>query len=163
MEETIRECLKCGRELHRYNPSPFCVNCWSNFSREHLPSKPVLYDEEDVMEMMRLESKESVKRMLRRGDLPPTVPGVKKHLWVKENFDAWLKSGRPHISKSSPGQVAALARQLNAFKRAHGGLHLDSDTGEYKLGQLEYIPVMVCSAEGNETEWFPSIIPGHCE
>jgi hypothetical protein len=95
------------------------------------------------MEMMGLSSPEQVKRKGRAGLIPGRIPGAKAHLYNREVFDQWIKSGGlPLHRPSSPLQQEAYKR---CVKKDHGWLSNDkfdgiaygtetiSERGEYSI------------------------------
>ncbi len=92
-EEKERECVWCGRELAPDNSGKLCFLCADEL-KDVMTDLPEVLNVEDVRKLLHFEDAESVRRMYRRGDLPERIKGVKKLLWFKGNFMAYLKSGQ---------------------------------------------------------------------
>lgn len=155
-----RKCSSCGKTLSIYNPTHLCWTCqdkrcedlFGDIEGRNVKVKDLAY----ILDI----SEEQVRRLWRQGRLPPTIPLTRELQWDKEFLLNWIRSQH----KAPP----AIGRQLEAFIQAHGGLHLDESTGEYQLGNIEDIPVVVFSKDeqGNiieETTFISTVIPGHYE
>jgi hypothetical protein len=153
-----RVCSRCGNPLGVYNPSHICWVCQEKMAtrRWEAIEGPYVYVE-DIAEVLEI-SEEQVRRLHRNGSLPSPLGPAKKLKWDKEYFLSWIHSQH----KVPP----VLGRQLEAFIKAHGGLHLNETTSEYELGQREDFQIQVCSKgkDGKvvlESIVVSGIIPGH--
>ncbi len=153
-----RECSKCGKRLTFYNPSHICWSCQEKLAEDKWKAIEGPYVHvEDIAVVLDL-SEEQVRRLWRDGRLPPVLSLTRKLKWDKEFFLSWIRSQH----RAPP----VLGRQLEAFIKAHGGLHANETTGEYELGRKEDIQVQVYSKgkDGRiirETMKVSSIVPGH--
>ena len=158
MEE--RKCSRCRKSMSDYNPSHICWACQEKLAEERWRAieSPYVYVS-DIAQIIDL-SEEQVKRLHRQGRLPSPLALTRELKWDKELFLSWIRSQH----KVPP----ALGRQMEAFIKAHGGLHPDERTGVYKLGKKESIQVSVYSKDKDgeivsEKVIVSSIIPGHYE
>lgn len=89
-----RWCPGCGSKLNQYNPGNLCAPCQEK-RREQLSAdhEGAYYTVEDMATILDLTSPESVKRIGRKGKLPPRIPGVRKWLWPRQDVDRWISSG----------------------------------------------------------------------
>ena len=158
--EEMRRCSKCGIPLTIHNPTHICWTCQDKLAKESLRGfdGPNI-DVKQIAYILEL-GEEEVRRLWREGRLPPAISLTRKLQWDKEFFQTWILSQH----KVPP----ALGRQFEAFIKAHGGLHLDDVTGEYRLGKKEDIQVWVYSKDESgrvvgKAKIVSDIIPGHYE
>lgn len=157
---TARRCANCRAVLSMRNPGLICLPCQEKLvdQRGSATESPNL-DVEDVRVILGLESQEQVKRLARKGKLPPRVPAIRKWLWEEELVRDWIRSGY----ETGP----AVKEQLQALTKAHGGVHIDETTGETKFGDKLDIQVKVYSKKGKkivrETRKISAVIPRHHE
>lgn len=97
-----RQCELCGKILNRYNPGYLCYACQEKRAEERANRGDKLhYDAEDMAYILDLQSTESVKRLARKDKLPSRIPGIRKYLWLKEDIDAWIRSGYHSLLNTS--------------------------------------------------------------
>lgn len=53
-----------------------------------------LIDQAELGELLKL-SVRTVRRMETRGELPPSIASGRRHLYLRDEIDRWLKHGRP--------------------------------------------------------------------
>ena len=108
-----RKCTRCGTLLNRYHLGRLCYPCQEKEleKRESEYVEELHYDAEAVATILGLKNAASVKQLARKGKLPDRVPGVKKYLWFKVVFDAWVKSEH-HVSPSSSEEAEAILTAL---------------------------------------------------
>ena len=155
-----RKCSSCGNKLNIYNPSHLCHACQRKRAEDKFKNIEGMNVRVRDLACILDISEEQVRRLWRKRRLPPAQGLTRALQWGKEFLLNWIRSQH----KTPP----ALGQQLDAFIRAHGGLHLDESAGEYQLGKKEDIPVMVFSKDkqGNivqETIIISCVIPGHYE
>jgi excisionase family DNA binding protein len=97
-----KECSLCGRELDQNNPNSVCFSCVQKLTDS--VALPYCYNVEEVRKILRLESQEQVRRMIRKGELPAVRRG-KRYLFPKDDFDAWLKSGQPTTDREEGSEA----------------------------------------------------------
>jgi excisionase family DNA binding protein len=107
----IRECRLCGREMDQNNPNSICLICVQKLADSI--ALPYCYNVEEVRIILRLESQEQVRRMVREGKLPAVRKG-KSYLFPKEDFDTWLKAGQPAIGGKEISEAEKEAIPLGA-------------------------------------------------
>lgn len=89
------------------NPGALCFPCQDKESEKLTTDDSPTYDVQDMARILRLED-EQVRRLARKGKLPPRVPVVRKWLWPREIVEQWIKSeGR--LPQESALEIAALA------------------------------------------------------
>ena len=155
-----RRCANCGAVLSRYNPGLICQPCQEKLvDRRASATESHYLDVEGMRVILGLESQEQVRRLARKGRLPPRVPVVRRWLWEEEVVRDWIRSGH----ETGPD----VAEQLQALTKAHGGIHLDETTGERILGDRLDIQVHVYSRKGKkivrETRKMSTVVPRHHE
>ena len=105
-----RKCIGCSANLKGDNPGTLCPSCQTKKLAQLADSGPSYYTAADLTYILGLENEESVKRLGRKGIIPGRVPGIKKHLYLKEAVDAWIKAGNKLVMKpTSPIQAEAYA------------------------------------------------------
>jgi len=105
-----RKCVECGASLREGNPGPLCSPCQEKRLKNVEDTERRHYTVEELRYILNLESQESVKRLGRKGIIPGRMPGIKKHLYLKEAVDAWIKTENNLVMKpSSPIQAEAYA------------------------------------------------------
>jgi hypothetical protein len=104
------KCRECGANLREGNPGPLCSPCQEKRLKSVADTDRRYYTVEELQYILDLESEESVKRLGRKGIIPGRMPGIKKHLYLKESVDAWIKAGNNVVRKpTSPIQAEAYA------------------------------------------------------
>jgi excisionase family DNA binding protein len=101
-----KECRLCGRDLDQNNPNPVCFICVEKLADSI--ALPYYYNVEEVRIILRLESQEQVRRMVRAGKIPALRKG-KSYLFHKEDFDNWLNSGQPAIGRKEVSEAEKTA------------------------------------------------------
>lgn len=86
-----KKCAQCGAILRQYNPGKVCWPCQEKGVAQ-VPASSENLDAEALAGILCLKSPESVKRLARKGRLPPRIPGVRKCLWPRPVIEAWIKS-----------------------------------------------------------------------
>jgi len=150
----IRRCSQCESPLSRYNPGTLCAACEKKDSQKLTTGESPTYDVNDMACILHLGN-EQVRRLAKKGRLPPRIPEVRRCLWPKEVVDKWLKSGGP-LAEGSAEQLAALAD-------AHGGWHFDKASGQYKLGEPEMVAPIISDKSGSKMEIYTQFSPEHSE
>jgi hypothetical protein len=116
----MRFCTECASPLSASNTGRLCGECQTKQREKIAAGTREYYDVYDVTDKFGLESPEQVRRMWRKGLLPPRIPGARRLLWVKEDFDKWYKSGDlPLRRPASPLQQEAYKQ---CMKKDHGWL-----------------------------------------
>lgn len=107
-----RKCSRCGANLSRYNLGKLCSLCQEKVKAEleWAREESLHYDLEDMCRLLGFQSNESVKRLARKGLIPGRVPGVKKHLFLREEVDLWLRTGAT-ASKAEEARENAFSYQ----------------------------------------------------
>lgn len=110
------------------NPGTLCFVCQEKESEKLTAGDSPTYDVEDMARILRLES-EQVRRLARKGRLPPRVPVGRKWLWSREIVDRWINSdGR--LPEESALELAALAASADVqWVRT-----FDEASGQWKSG-----------------------------
>lgn len=128
-EKKKRKCSQCGKVLSMRNPGTLCFVCQDNESEKMTTGDSPTYDVQDMARILRLES-EQVRRLARKGKLPPRVPAVRKWLWYREIVDRWINSdGRyPEESALELAALAALAdvQWVRTFNEVSGQWELSN-------------------------------------
>ncbi|GEM_PF-633096 len=105
-----RKCVECGSNLREGNPGPLCAPCQEKRLKNVEDTERRHYTVEDLRYILNLESEESVKRLGRKGIIPGRMPGIKKHLYLKDAVDDWIKAENKLVRKpTSPIQDEAYA------------------------------------------------------
>jgi len=86
-----RVCRQCGKGLNRYHTGNLCYACEEKRLEEVITDDEDLIHAEDFADILGLTSAESVKRLARKGKLPPRIPGVRKWLWRRSVVEEWIK------------------------------------------------------------------------
>ena len=89
-----RLCSQCGAVLNQLNPGKVCFPCQEK-KQEELKEKmgdSPNYGIDDLLFLLDLENPESVKRLGRKGIIPGRIPGIRKHLYLREEVDQWIRS-----------------------------------------------------------------------
>ena len=97
-------CSKCGKKLSMYNPGKLCFACQKKKLEQEKTSGNDLIDAQGLADIIGLSDAESVKRLGRKGKLPPRIPAIRRWLWHKDIVEAWIKSG---------GQMANLKDEVD--------------------------------------------------
>lgn len=90
-----KTCKICGAKLNQYNLGSLCFPCQEK-RKEELEQKIVdnpHYDLDDMCFLLGFTSSESVKRLGRKGIIPGRVPGIKRHLYLREVVNQWIHTG----------------------------------------------------------------------
>ena len=127
-EKKKRKCPQCGKGLSMHNPGTLCFVCQHKESEKLTTGDSPTYDIQDMARILRLES-EQVRRLARRGKLPPRVPAGRKWLWSRETVDRWIKSDG-WLAEASALEVAALA----ASAHVQWAPTFDVASGQWKVG-----------------------------
>lgn len=113
-----KECRLCGRDLDQNNPNPVCFICVEKLADSI--ALPYYYNVEEVRIILRLESQEQVRRMVRAGKIPALRKG-KSYLFHKEDFDNWLNSGQPAIGRKEVSEAEKTAiPKHNVYEQSSG-------------------------------------------
>lgn len=147
------KCSECGTRLNQYHPGKLCYACQKKRTERLTSDELPHYDALEMARILGLDSAEQVKRLGRKNKLPPRIPSIRRWLWSKEVVDRWIKS-EGQLPEGSVEQLAALAD-------AHGGLHYDEATGQWKMGRPEVITPVVSDREGSRIEIYTEFIPDH--
>ncbi len=89
-----RVCSQCGAVINQYHPGNLCYPCQEK-KQEELKEKmgdSPHYGIDDLCFLLDLENPESVKRLGRKGIIPGRIPGIRKHLYLREEVDQWIRS-----------------------------------------------------------------------
>jgi hypothetical protein len=86
-------CRQCGGKLNRYHQGNLCYVCKEKRLEEVVTDDEDLIDAEALAHILGLASAESVKRLARKGKLPPRIPGIKRWLWRRSVVEEWIKQG----------------------------------------------------------------------
>ena len=86
-----RLCLRCGAVLNQYNLGKLCFPCQKKQLEQRTTYDDEVIDAEDFAYMLGLTNAESVKRLARKGKLPPRLPETKKYSWRKKVVEDWFK------------------------------------------------------------------------
>lgn len=86
-------CNRCGSVLNRYNPGTLCFPCQEKKMEAIANEEKRYYDASDMMDILGLKSEEHVRRKARDGLIPGRIPGIRRHLFLKEVIDDWIRSG----------------------------------------------------------------------
>ena len=127
-EKKNRKCSQCGAVLGMHNLGTLCFPCQRKEAEKLTTDDSPTYDVEDMARILRLGS-EQVRRLARKGELPPRVPAGRKWLWYRETIDRWIKSnGR------FPGESALELAALAASAHVQWMPTFDEASGQWKLG-----------------------------
>jgi hypothetical protein len=90
----MKDCAQCGKALSQYNPGSLCSACQKE-RLDRFVQQPISshYDAEELAQLLGLQSSESVRRLARKGKLPPRIPGIRRCLWERAFIDSWIRSG----------------------------------------------------------------------
>ena len=142
-----RKCPECGSVLSMYNPGRLCSVCQRKESEKLPIGDSPTYDVQDMGRILRLDS-EQVRRLARKGKLPPRVPAIRKWLWSREVVDRWIRSGG-RLREESALEVAALAASAHVqYSRT-----FDEASGQWKLDD----PVVMFPVNPNGSRVKPAI------
>ena len=111
-----RLCLRCGAVLNQYNPGKLCFPCQKNQLEQRTTYSEELIDAENFAFMLGLTNAESVKRLARKGKLPPRIPGIYKWLWRRSIVEYWIKQegiGSKELRITARGIASNLRRCSN--------------------------------------------------
>ena len=86
-----RVCSHCGKPLNQYNTGNLCFPCQEKKLEEKTASGEDIIDAEGFASILGLTNAESVKRLAKKGKLPPRIPVVKKYQWRKSAVEDWMK------------------------------------------------------------------------
>ncbi len=89
-----RVCRECGKELNQYHMGKLCYTC-QNKKQEELTEKmgdSPNYDVNDMCSILDL-SQEQVRRLGRDEKIPGKIPEIRRHLYLRELVDPWIRSG----------------------------------------------------------------------
>jgi hypothetical protein len=89
-----RVCSQCGMPLNQYNPGKLCFPCQKK-KQEELTEKTgdsPNYDVNELSYMLGLRN-EQVRRLGREQKIPGKIPGIRRHLYIREIVDQWIHSG----------------------------------------------------------------------
>lgn len=86
-----RVCSHCGKLLNQYNAGNLCFPCQEKKLEEKITSSEDIIDAEGFASILGLANAESVKRLAKKGKLPPRIPVVKKYQWRKNVVEDWIK------------------------------------------------------------------------
>jgi hypothetical protein len=101
-------CSKCGKSLASLNHGPLCFACVEKRLEDEVSGGKPYYDVRDMMNILGIEGEEQVRRKGRGGFIPGRIPGIKRHLYLKETIDEWIRSAGDIPKKpSSPAQEEA--------------------------------------------------------
>ena len=90
-----KRCRFCGASLSQNHSGDICSPCEESGRgcvTAGTPEDMELYDVQDIQRIWRLESEEHVRRLGREEKIPGRIRGIKRHLYLKEVVDEWLKS-----------------------------------------------------------------------
>jgi hypothetical protein len=77
------------------------------------------YDAQDLADILGFKDAESVRRLGRKGKLPPRVPAVRKWLWVRGVVDEWIRGGHQAPKPEQTGRVTVVEDSAHPFIRFH--------------------------------------------
>jgi len=138
-----QKCKNCGAVLSSYNPGPLCWPCQEK-RKEQLEEKigdTPHYTVENLCFLLGLRNPESVKRRGRKGLIPGRVPGIRQHLYRREEVNQWIKG--PQEESTGGTQQQQSASFLTIQLREVGGTTADPESG--KGGQLVAFTLGNCS------------------
>jgi hypothetical protein len=90
-----KECEDCGATLSPHNPALLCWDCLKKAQIElqlQILDSPH-YTVEHLRFLLGFQNPESVKRLGRKGIIPGRIPDIRRHLYLREEVDAWVQSG----------------------------------------------------------------------
>lgn len=138
-----RKCKLCGAKLSQYNPGNICFPCQESRKTrlEEKTSNSLYYNLDDMCFLLGFTSPESVKRLSRKGIIPGKIPGIRKHLYLKERVDEWIqtpsKRAEAPLRSAEQGYKNPIeALQDEAYARCKKGDH--SWFGDNRLNGLAY-------------------------
>ena len=147
-----RECAMCHKELSPENPGLLCVICQEKVVYDRVPLKNIRkLNIKDMRHILGLDSEEQVKRLGRKGKLPPRVPAIKQWLWEDVVVRDWIRSG---------WKISHEVREIaDSLTEMHGGAHKDKKTQKTRVGKKEDIVVRVFSGTDKNPIHEVQIIP----
>jgi hypothetical protein len=86
------------------------------------------------------EHEEVVRRRARIGEIPSAHRIGKRRLFNKQEIDKWCSPGLENVDTKTDLLSKELVEKMNILIKSHGGIHIDPETGEYAVGELEEIP-----------------------
>ncbi len=84
-----RVCTQCSTVLTQYNPGKLCFPCQEKQLEQRITYNEEIVNAMDFAFMLGLKNAESVKRLGRKGKLPPRIPGVYQWLWLRSIVEDW--------------------------------------------------------------------------
>lgn len=125
----MAKCRQCGAQLSRYNPGTLCAPCQRKRAEEQAALEDSYYDAEQMAVILGSKSAESVKRLSRKNKIPGRIPGIKKHLFLKQVVDEWIKSDH-QVSLLTKKEVETIKAMIKA-RELHWDINLFSlDEGD---------------------------------
>ncbi|MCJ7575500.1 MAG: helix-turn-helix domain-containing protein [Dehalococcoidia bacterium] len=152
--KVIKRCSRCGTRLTRYNPGTLCFVCQRKESERLATGDRPYCDVEDMSGILGLGG-EQVRRLGRKGRLPPRIPAVRRWLWRKEVVEQWIES---------EGVLPeGFAERLAALEDIHGDAHFDDINGKWKVGRPEVVSPIVSDHSGSKTVVYTAVMSEHSE
>ncbi len=130
-----RKCKDCDTLLSSYNPGLLCWPCQEKKKeqlQEQIGDTPH-YTIDNLCFLLGFAHPESVKRLGRKGTIPGRIPGIRQHLYLREEVDQWIHRDQQEDPASS----------LKIEIRETGGTAVDPESGNG--GQLVAFTVGNCS------------------
>jgi len=89
------KCEDCGAKLSLHNPG---LLCWGCLKKAQIRLQMQILDSphytvEHLRFLLGFQNPESVKRLGRKGMIPGRIPDIRRHLYLREEVDAWIQSG----------------------------------------------------------------------
>jgi len=96
----MRKCKSCGAKLSLYNRALLCWPCQEKKKEqlEETIGDTLHYTVENLCFLLGLQNPESVKRRGRKGLIPGRVPGIRQHLYLREEVNRWIKGQQESVS-----------------------------------------------------------------
>ena len=94
------------------------------------------YTADNLCYILGIKNSESVKRLGRKGIIPGKIPGIRKHLYLKERVDEWIQTPSKRAEALAAGQGLrtknpAEALQDEAYARCKKGDHAWFDDSRF--------------------------------
>jgi predicted DNA-binding transcriptional regulator AlpA len=115
-----RKCVDCNAKLAQDHIGERCSPCQKKWLDKKAKFDEELIDAQGVANILGLMSAESVKRLARKGEMPPRVPGIRKWQWYKKDIDAWIKQKQQEELQARAKEQKKTGNRL--LRRAAQGL-----------------------------------------
>lgn len=129
-----RKCKGCGALLSSHNPRLLCWPCQDKKKtqlQEQIGDTPH-YTVDNLCFLLGLANPESVKRLGRKGTIPGRLPGIRQHLYLREEVDPWIhgahqESPKAEVIMQKPYEETLHKQKMRKLAKALAeGIHLPS-------------------------------------